>query len=920
MAEIICPTCGRSNSPEAQLCQFCGAWLMDADGRAIRAGERPAVRPTSEFEKVKPAAAEPIRPGETPTPKDTGELEKALPSWLQALRRAEGPPEQESATPKTTAASTPQPPEPEENPLDWLAGLGQEGEEEEIPDWLAALRGSPMPTPKAPEPRPAAPATPPPARQESKMPSGKAEESFPDWFAQLKEGQASAPAEASPSAPDESFLPDWLATLTDEAPSLAESEEPPRQEFAGWGTEAGLAADEKEVASSFGPDDWWKALETESPSESGTEAPMAQEADWLKHLEGEPPSPVVESAPAESEPDWLRQFASRWPTETPAQEEAEAPEEEFMPDWLKQLETETPSAAHPPAEQTEPDWLKQFAVEEKEAPSPAGEALVDLPSWLGELGVKGKESFAAEAPPSPEAALPQDVPDWLSALGGETSAGRSSMPAFTEVAPSGPAEEERLLPDWLTEIQPEPSPMPRPAETPSSEPISLEIPEWLAGIESAETASTERSLAFSGGEAPATSEVDLGLEIPDWLESVRPERTAETGEAVMPETPAEGALEVAELPSWVQAMKPVEAVISTVSPEVGKEGVTESAGPLRGLRGVIPIGISILPGRRSPAYFLKLQVSEQQRADAELLEKLILREGQARPVRPVTQASGVLWRALSALLLIVVLLPLLLGKTQLVPDLALFPSEWERTQRVLAAVPPSAPILVVFDYDPAFYAEMQSAAAPVIDALLNRGARLTLISTLPTGPALAEGFLRTTQERHLRAGMQYVNLGYLPGGPAGIYYFASSPQQAAPRTVAAAPAWDLPALAGVRQLSDFAALLVLTDNADTARAWIEQTRQARQGTSLIMIVSAQVEPMVRPYFDADDSDPYQVQGLVTGLVGGKAFEQTYGQPGLSRRYWDAFSLGLLTVTLLMMLGGIFGAVAAWSERKKGGKA
>lgn len=919
MAEIVCPTCGRSNPHEARLCQFCGAWLMDkdissSDSRAIRAGERPVVRPTSEFEKVKPPAAEPIRPGETPTPKDTGELEKALPSWLQALRKAEDQPDQKAAAPEAPAAPSP---EPEENPLDWLAGLGQEEEEEEIPDWLAALRQEPKPKPQ--EPSPVAPAAS-PARQETKAPSNADEEALPDWFTRLEEPQAPSATQASPAGQEESFLPDWLESLQGEKPTLPESEEPSHQEFAGWGVESGLPA-EKEIASSSGLDDWWKAFETEPPSESGAEKPLSQEADWLQHLESELPSQVVGSAPVESEPDWLKQFASSWSTEMPAQEER-GTQEDFVPDWLKQLETEAPSAGQPPVEQGEPDWLKQFAAEGAQASSPVSETPEQLPSWLEELSAEGKEKPAAGAPPSPEPAPPLEMPDWLSALGEETSAGRSSVPAFVEEVPAGPVEEETLLPDWLAEIQSEIPATPRPSEEPSSEAISLETPEWLAGIEAAEEASAGRSLAFLEGEAPASaSEVDLGLEIPDWLEAVRPERGTETGEATTPESPVESTLEAAELPSWVQAMKPVEAVISTVQPEVsGKEGVTESAGPLRGLRGVIPIGISITPGRRSPAYFLKLQVSEQQRADAELLEKLVLREGQARPIRPAVQASGTLWRVLSALLLMVAIVLPLLGNTQLAPDLMLFPSEWERTQRVLAAIPPSSPILVVFDYDPAFFAEMHSAAAPVIDALLNRGARLTLISTLPTGPALAEGFLRTTQERHLQAGMQYVNLGYLPGGPAGIYYFASSPQQAAPRTAAAAPAWDSPALAGVRQLSDFAALLVLTDNADTARAWVEQTRQARQGTPLIMIVSAQVEPMVRPYFDADNSDPYQVQGMITGLAGGKAFEQTYGQPGLSRRYWDAFSLGLLTATLLMILGGVSSAVAAWSERKKGGKA
>ena len=46
------------------------------------------------------------------------------------------------------------------------------------------------------------------------------------------------------------------------------------------------------------------------------------------------------------------------------------------------------------------------------------------------------------------------------------------------------------------------------------------------------------------------------------------------------------------------------------------------------------------------------------------------------------------------------------------------------------------------------------------------------------------------------------------------------------------------------------------------------------GKPMLMVISAQAEPMIRPYYDSG-----QLQGLVTGLAGGKAYEEIINRPG-----------------------------------------
>jgi hypothetical protein len=820
MNEILCPVCSRPNPEDQETCQFCGATLIPPagvpqSGSSIRAGDTPVVKQTSEFEKVKLPDDSPIHAGETPVPRDTGELEQALPTWLRSLREkgelpeAESPADASAAAGLSVASPASQPPDTSGESLDWLAGLGQEEEEEQIPDWLAGLRSSAEPA--APEAAQPAETDQPEGDWTSGAPSG--EEALPEWFTRFD--QQAKPAEAEASIP----------------------------------------------------------AQTAPPAEG---------------------QPADEALPAESLPAWLDALQAE------ADETPEAAMQEETHDWL----TGAPSGIEGGAStesMPEPDWLKNL----------------------------GQESAAPQAEPS-QAAPESEMPDWLAALGAESAAG-SEAGAGKVFSEELPAEEpvRAEIPEWLAGFQLGES-VPQTDEQAGADEQSAEassgalaepVPDWLAGLQKAVPSGGVPAL-MEGGEieaqppVPQESPETFSLETPDWLARLRPERSVETADA----EPAEGAqpdnLEMAELPSWVQAMKPVEAVVSdakSAAPE--QAGVSESSGPLAGLRGVLPGGAAILASHKPPAYSIKLQVTETQHKYAQQLEKMILEEGKPKGPKPEPVPSSRLWRwAISIILILAVFLPLAAG-SQFAPDLALFPSEWERTYTLLDSLPGNAAVLVVFDYDPALSSELQAAAAPVIDRILSHGARLTLLSTSPTGPALAAQFLQSTQAAHLEAGMQYANLGYLPGGPSAIYYFAADPRAAVPQTVDGNDAWSLPSLQGVGGLSDFDALLVITDNADTARAWVEQTQNSIGDTAVVMIISAQAEPMVRPYYDSG-----QVDGMVTGLVGGKTYEQSFGTSGLARRYWDSFGTGTLAAVFLILVGGTGGALMAWRGRRKGGTA
>ncbi|MEJ5223597.1 MAG: hypothetical protein WHV44_04005, partial [Anaerolineales bacterium] len=540
------------------------------------------------------------------------------------------------------------------------------------------------------------------------------------------------------------------------------------------------------------------------------------------------------------------------------------------------------------------------------APAPS-----ETPDWLASLGEETTPSAAAldstqEPPtqPMPESAL-EDA-DWLASLSG-TSAGHIEPLSF----------DEGDLPSWLSE--------PAPSAVSAPESASGEVPDWLAGdLPAAETPLVEQPVATGTGFSldsepqttpaflddalPALPSSDvLSMEMPDWLSGIAPEESAQPPDREEESVPD---LSPAELPSWVQSMRPVESIISETA--AVEEGTLEQKGPLAGLRNVLPMPGSGLGIRKPPVYANKLEMDESQQAGAALLESILAAEKAPSPVsvsQGVTSARMLRW-LISLVMLLAVTVPAILNM-QFAPSNDLLPPETLATANQINALSPDSAVLVVIDYEPGLSGEMEAAATPVIEHLMVQGIRLAFVSTSPSGPLLAERLLYKFQKLHnYQPGVQYVNLGYLPGGPAGIAAFVAAPSSATQFTVNSERAWETEALAGLESLDDFAAVLVVTDSVDTGRAWIEQAGPALAQSPLIMAISAQAEPIIRPYYDAG-----QVKGLVTGLVGGAAYEQILGKPGLGRQYWDSLSSGFVVAEIFIVVGSFWGIVTAFRARR-----
>ncbi|MFH1524461.1 MAG: hypothetical protein ABIF04_05815 [Chloroflexota bacterium] len=656
-------------------------------------------------------------------------------------------------------------------------------------------------------------------------------------------------------------------------------------------------------------------------SDSGEVAPESDETpDWMAGLRGgesselAPESDVEESTAQLGNEDWIARLGD--------ESEAEKPKSSVDGEPVSETAPESDSGVQEPPSVPQggdlPEWLYALPSTPGESEAEKLIPVEELPDQQNQPEIK-----AAEPEPVPPIASAESVSDWLSNLEPESETSEES-PSDEPPVESSPSGE---LSDWRSLLGADvdakaPETVDEPKDELDTTPASAtniggteSHSEWLGGLDSSGPPFSGKPALIEDDSLPdGTGETSSFATVPDWLSGLSPEQEEEKNIKQEEGQAVPGGLEAAELPSWVQAMRPVESVVAeAITSAQDDDRVTELTGPLAGLRGVLPAGPGIGPLRKPPAYPVDLQISDGQQRYAASLDRLVAGETKPREVGVARPTSNRLLRWLIALVLILSVGMSLSNGTQIIPGILQSSSDQGAASRLLDGLSENIPVLVAFDYDPALFGELEATAAPFIDVLMRKGTPLTFISTSPTGPALAERFMQTmplVESDQYRNGDQYVNLGYLAGGPAGMLLFAGSPIVAAPSTVDGNPAWETSILQDVQSLSDFAAFIILTDNSDTARNWIEQAGPRLGNSPMVMIISTQAEPIIRPYFDSG-----QLKGLISGLTDANIAEQNDNRLGLAHLYWNSFSVGALVIAVLIVVGAVWNAMPDSRDRR-----
>jgi hypothetical protein len=187
----------------------------------------------------------------------------------------------------------------------------------------------------------------------------------------------------------------------------------------------------------------------------------------------------------------------------------------------------------------------------------------------------------------------------------------------------------------------------------------------------------------------------------------------------------------------------------------------------------------------------------------------------------------------------------------------------------IQGVAPSTLVVVYWAYDPATAGEIDLAMQPVMRHLLQRRARLAVVTSIPGGIGSAERLIA-----QVRAGQgsgnlmlaadlaQPITFAYLPGGAASLPLLAYDPLQGLLENIMVVSPEQRETVVPQPGL-----IVVAAAQAEDVQHWLEQV-QPLDRTPVIAITAAGADPILRPYRDSN-----QLSGLVSGFDGAYAYRQ-----------------------------------------------
>jgi len=953
MAEILCSTCGKPNTDDHNFCDHCGAPLFSVDPLPP---DSPSLRDDifdNNDDKTPTQSPEPLdeasRLDSLLSPQDP--LEKAPEEHPQAAGSLDEFSRLDDLIPA---------PEPEAGPP--AVGEPQPLEESDASSRLDDFFATDSPftgseeEKKQSDPPAFDPFLEPSARDELLGEESPGDTSGGEWEYLTEPFAEDSLSEKKPPVEEPADNLDFLTSLSDDSATQMESpakepgevrdfltsppaeEESTKDPVEDWDFLSSSSAGEepaREEEPAKSPIDEWDLTPSADEEPAKTEQPEPETdagLGFLAALDGEgdaggeqpvefdylTPDPDSEPGPIGFRPDLYDEDEDPIP-------EFGSPGFSDDSGWLDMLQDpesrEAAKETPPQASKPQTDWLDKIKRLDKSSD------LVDedssFPDWLS-VSEKHAEEIPEEVMPpqdshppadSDDATPASDLPAWLKIDGDD-----ESLNAFLLKKDRTNKEYKPSIVRGITDKLPQED---------DDEPASglsdsqqIKFPSWAEEKKAAEKAAEDQEPVAESEEGidpvidPFQIEEEeffddlFSDELPGWLTSTSTDSPFEDFEEELSQ---------GELPGWVEAMRPV--VESTDATGLSDdEDYIENYGPLAGIPSVLPAEAEVaFDPERAARKPLDLFATKNHQDYVNVLKKLITDENKTKTIqKPAPVSTQRVLRWLIAIIMLVTTAGTIVfgGIVDTEPPTAaqVQNSGYGALYDQIESLYDGQPVLIAFDYQPASAGELHTAAAGVVDHLMKQGTYLSFISTQPTGPALADHFLATTQEKHGYVHtQQYINLGYLPGESAGLLSFVIAPKKIIPLAFDGSNAWGSPPLLRVNSINDFEMILVITDDPDTAKIWIEQVGTILKDTPLNMVISAQAEPLIQPYFR---SSPQLVKGYVSGIIDSMNYEQLLDRPNLATTAWLPFNLGIIITVGTIFIGGLANGVLSLFSRHR----
>ncbi|MFO7918154.1 MAG: zinc ribbon domain-containing protein [Anaerolineae bacterium] len=443
-------------------------------------------------------------------------------------------------------------------------------------------------------------------------------------------------------------------------------------------------------------------------------------------------------------------------------------------------------------------------------------------------------------------------------------------------------------------------------QPPAAEERMTEGEETLAETTEKEEESIPSFLSEEAEEAEVAAEEEPPLEeepaetLPPFIETERREEPLTREEEPLAEKrppSEEQTTETEQAPAPPDEQAPETEEGEEVLPQIATH-------PLEGIEDGLPLEVGVsLPHRADP--LSSEEPTEEERADAELLRR-IAEEGaplqeapskaEGKEPQPLSRLGRVL---LHLMVLLAALAPFFTGGQT---------AHWVLPRRdigglvdMTSTLSVHTPVLVSFDYSPSYAGELDPLALALVRQLASRSVPIVAMSTKPEGIGVAEKICATVagEMEDYRYGEDYAILGYLSGQEAGLRTLKKGVGYAFKKDhVQHRALSELPVTSGIDSVADMEHVIVLSDENNIVRRWIEQVRRG-DIVLLHALVSTRIEPLLVPYEQAG-----QLETLIGGAYGAAEYEKASGMEGMAARTVDADIFLFLVMLLIAVITNV----------------
>ncbi len=229
-------------------------------------------------------------------------------------------------------------------------------------------------------------------------------------------------------------------------------------------------------------------------------------------------------------------------------------------------------------------------------------------------------------------------------------------------------------------------------------------------------------------------------------------------------------------------------------------------------------------------------------------------------------------------------------------------------------------MLLSFEYSPSTKPEIHPMAIAILKHLYAKNIQVYGFALWPDGNFMStEAFSEVSDDYDKKYGVDYVNLGYKPGGEAVIKGIASDIRTLYPVDLQGTSINDIPMMKDVVNIEDFDFVFSLSAGFPGSKEWVQYACDPKNIPLSTGCTSIQVTDIM-PYVEND-----QIRGILAGMPGAAEYEslveaelqkmEIAGKPGEASGMMAAQSIAHVVIVLFI----IFGNISYFITRKKNRK-